>query len=656
MNILKKNNYEALFYIGYFLLVIFDMYINMPIISKFYTILMGIGLAFIVLFDVLSCKFNDIDRKKILLMIIISVLLAIFYLFSHDITIFKIYALAIALIFIDIDSFLKKDFKFKVISLFLLLTISLIMISSSSAFDRMDGTIRYSLGTQHPNFLSAHVLVIILEMYYLYFSKKFNFLFLVILSIAIIFEHVVPNTRTCVLILIMLFGYYIISNIKIKKIKIDMFKILKKPLCLLPIFLVLLSIILSITVYYDIDILDKINKVLSGRLYLYGYYFDEVHLSLFGKDIVELQKELPLDNAYMYLLLKFGIIQFSIITYFIYRTLKKLIENKQYSLSITIIMLELYAFAETTPLIPTINVFILLISIVFKDMIITNKKMTIKQSVDVKEVQKLQLNMLVKLTKYLDENNISYYLCGGTLLGAIRHKGFIPWDDDIDIFVPRPDYERLINIATDKFITEDIIIKTIKSHDYEFPFIKAYDVNYIVEEEKIKTKEEYLWVDIFPVDGMSEKQEDNKKLMKKIFFYRKLLNAKMYRNNEFKKLFHGKTKICIKMIQKFFVSLVPSKVYSKKIDKISRKYSYENSDYVGGIMWGYGPQERIKKEEFLQKIKVDFEGEKFTTFACWDSYLKNLYGNYMELPPESERKFHLMNFARLEKNEEKIND
>ena len=137
------------------------------------------------------------------------------------------------------------------------------------------------------------------------------------------------------------------------------------------------------------------------------------------------------------------------------------------------------------------------------------------------EIKKTELDILLELQKVCDAHGLRLYLAGGSLLGAIRHKGFIPWDDDIDVCMPRPDYMKLIHL-------EDEFSKHLKLVCYEngtdsYPFMKLIDTRTKVKEKYMQEDaSSSLWVDILPVDGLPDKEEEIEKIYKKTNFYRKL--------------------------------------------------------------------------------------------------------------------------------------
>lgn len=256
-----------------------------------------------------------------------------------------------------------------------------------------------------------------------------------------------------------------------------------------------------------------------------------------------------------------------------------------------------------------------------------------------KEIKKIELDILKDFDIFCKENNLKYYLSGGTLLGAIRHKGFIPWDDDIDVCMPRKDYDRLIDIFPEKY-EEKYILRSIKKKNFLYPFIKIVNIKTKIDCEYTENEfENNLWIDIFPVDGLPNDEKELKNIYDKVKFYRKLLLL------NFAKINKGKTllKKIFKPFAIIIARLIGTKFCLKKIENIALTYDYDKSNYVGAITWGlYGVGERMKKVEFEKVIYVDFEGYKFPAFSCWNSYLRGLYKNYMELPPVEKRKTHDM--------------
>ncbi len=259
-----------------------------------------------------------------------------------------------------------------------------------------------------------------------------------------------------------------------------------------------------------------------------------------------------------------------------------------------------------------------------------------------KEIKTVELNILLEFQKFCDNNNLTFYLCGGTLLGSIRHKGFIPWDDDIDVCMIRSDYEKLIQICNSctKKLPNNLKLICFENSTLYAPYIKILDTTTFIKEEKVKNnKSNSLWIDILPVDGLPSDTNKVKKIYKKTYFWRKIWLLSIVRLGYGKNIF----KIIIKPIFILFSKIIGQKKCTRKLIKIAKKNDVATSEYVGIVSWGlYGPGERMRKKEFLESVEVEFEGHMFKTMSCWDSYLKNLYGDYMKLPPKEKRINHQM--------------
>lgn len=260
-------------------------------------------------------------------------------------------------------------------------------------------------------------------------------------------------------------------------------------------------------------------------------------------------------------------------------------------------------------------------------------------SISTREYQLILARILKSFTDWLDEHDIRYTLAGGTLLGAIRHKGFIPWDDDVDISISRPDFEKLQEIKS--LDVKDNLIICNKANNSSYPFIKICDPRYPVQENYLNTpNNQHAWLDVFPVDGLPKSKLATKIHYAKVIFLRKLLCQRLLYKGSTRKSAKTKLKSIFKPITKKFVDLLPASYYANTIDKLSKKYDYATSDFVGNVVWGYGPQEKLKKQDFENKTAVLFEKNHYSAIASFDSHLSNIYGDYMQLPPEKDRKTH----------------
>ncbi|WP_173669504.1 LicD family protein [Sharpea azabuensis] len=257
------------------------------------------------------------------------------------------------------------------------------------------------------------------------------------------------------------------------------------------------------------------------------------------------------------------------------------------------------------------------------------------------EIKKIELNILLEFKKICDDNNLRFNLSGGTLLGAVRHKGFIPWDDDIDVCMPRPDYEKLFEISKDSngMLNEHLELASCVNGKNDYPYAKIFDTRTHLN-QKYRNDGNSLWIDIMPVDGLPEDFEATKNIYKKVKRYRDLLALCNANPKE------GKTKFK-KFFKRFvipFVKIRGAKYYCNQIEKIAKAIPYGSTQYVGAITWGlYGPKgEKMRIDEYQEKALVDFEGYKMPTYSCYKNYLTNMYGDYMQLPPVEKRVTHDM--------------
>ena len=250
-----------------------------------------------------------------------------------------------------------------------------------------------------------------------------------------------------------------------------------------------------------------------------------------------------------------------------------------------------------------------------------------------KMVHKNALDIAKDFDNYCKKNNLKYYMIGGTFLGSIRHKGFIPWDDDMDIAMPREDYEEFLK----KYPQDKYLILNYKTHpEYKYYISKLCSKKYVIKEKTGNTVN--LFVDIFPIDGMP-----NNKLLKKIHCLRILyhrMKLSFFYNDTIdknkKRKFYEKILIVLATRIPFKKLINPSKE-KYKIDKLLMKYSFYKSNYSGTIMGAYREREIVKTKLFGQPTLYKFEDTKLYGPERFDEYLTHIYGDYMSLPPKEKQ-------------------
>lgn len=253
------------------------------------------------------------------------------------------------------------------------------------------------------------------------------------------------------------------------------------------------------------------------------------------------------------------------------------------------------------------------------------------------EVKESQINILRFLDEVCKKNNIQYYLCGGTLLGAVRHKGYIPWDDDIDVMMKRDDYDKLMsirnNLGNPKY---KIYTPFDKSKEpYPYTYAKICDMDTIlIEKPTTKKINLHVYIDVFPIEALGDDEVKSKKYISS-FKRKKMLYSVLtlgYYNKSYGSLGHRIFWFLMYLLSKLY----SGKRVAKKIEKKCRKKVFSNCTYVGDIVAGYGEKECMPKTIFEDQL-FSFEGLEFNSIKDYDTYLKRLYGNYMELPPEEKR-------------------
>lgn len=254
------------------------------------------------------------------------------------------------------------------------------------------------------------------------------------------------------------------------------------------------------------------------------------------------------------------------------------------------------------------------------------------------EVKKYLLNILVNFNDFCKENQLETYLCAGTLLGAVRHHGFIPWDDDIDVCMARDEYERLIRLAQKKPIFNQYYkIIDFRFNDSNYPYVKIIDLRTKMDQQFGNDVADYLWIDVFPMDGLPTKVEEQKKLYRRISFIREILMLSFAKPGEGRSL--------VKRI--FKTPLIPlAKLYgldraNKQLSQLAQSYDYNKTGLIGDVLWGDFGREILTTKEYFQSTTVTFEEHEFDTMACWDKYLTMLYGeDYMQIPPKEKQVNH----------------
>lgn len=243
------------------------------------------------------------------------------------------------------------------------------------------------------------------------------------------------------------------------------------------------------------------------------------------------------------------------------------------------------------------------------------------------------------------KENIHYTLTGGSLIGAVRHKGFIPWDDDMDIAMLRNDYEMFLD-ACNKELRNTFFIQTIETdlnYPYGFAKLTLKGTNYVQEGHEGEKWQKGIFVDIFPMDNVPDK-EIQKFFHKTInYLLIKLLQCK--ENSGIGK--ESKTKVLIGFLLTTVSKFFSIAFLTKHLQHNMKKYMGADTKMVCNLGGYYKyEKETTKRSYYKDYIETSFSDRKYMIIKEYDLYLKKIYGNYMELPPIEKRRTH--NFSILD--------
>ena len=260
------------------------------------------------------------------------------------------------------------------------------------------------------------------------------------------------------------------------------------------------------------------------------------------------------------------------------------------------------------------------------------------QTLTLREIQEIELNILSDIDRFCRENGIRYSLDGGTLLGAVRHHGFIPWDDDIDIIMPREDYDRFIST----YKSADGRYRLYRrDSDPAYPtimFTKVLDTQTIAVKEVFNDPGIYgLWVDIFPADYVPAKPRAYRCIAKRFYRYRHLLYVRYL-----KKCNKSRKDRLFEMLY-FWKS---DKALLAALDRYARRAKKTETvcslGFICRNQWDY-----VFPAAMFDRLRdFDFEGRSFLGFEAYDPYLTQAFGDYMTLPPVEERATHYVTAYR----------
>ena len=252
-----------------------------------------------------------------------------------------------------------------------------------------------------------------------------------------------------------------------------------------------------------------------------------------------------------------------------------------------------------------------------------------------RKLHEVELEILDDFHKICQDNNLTYFLTGGTMLGAMRHKGFIPWDDDIDVGMPRCDYDKLIKMGPNALGDKYLLDSFEYNKNYYLPFAKIRKKNTIFDEGFYKDgfMHKGIYIDIIPFENV---EEINLSLRIRAIMVRNIVDTMFYKNG-FRKLKKTRRPLFVLLL-----SLLTKRILMKIQHFFMTKCKNDNSKYINALGGSYNYlKETNLRSDIIPPKEVLFENKKYFGMNKPDVYLSRLFGNYMELPPMEERLNHV---------------
>lgn len=258
-------------------------------------------------------------------------------------------------------------------------------------------------------------------------------------------------------------------------------------------------------------------------------------------------------------------------------------------------------------------------------------------------LKEVEVEILKEIDDFCKQNDITYYLMYGSLIGAVRHKGFIPWDDDIDIALKREDYNKFLKFFNSNRSDTFKVISLESDINYYYPFAKVINTNTVMIEEVDAPMEIGVYVDVFPLDYLPEDKKSIVLMLKKIKRLLNILNIKIIPLKRTRVLYKNIFLFLGKILFKPFTI----KYLIKKISNLSQEYNKNTNGTLIGNMSSmvYGNGEIWNASDFKETDLLEFEGSYFNVPIGYKDVLTRTYGDFMKLPPKDKQISHHHNEA-----------
>lgn len=255
------------------------------------------------------------------------------------------------------------------------------------------------------------------------------------------------------------------------------------------------------------------------------------------------------------------------------------------------------------------------------------------------ELQSKLLDILKWFHGFCEEHDLRYYALGGTMLGAARHKGFIPWDDDVDVGMPRKDYNRLIELSGE--IAAPYVLETPQSEakDFLYAFSKIYDTTTTLIEKGKRNIKRGIYLDVFPLDGLGNDEAVAAKQFKRTASLVKRLAVRVSPIRKGRGLLKNTAVVLSRCIPHLTIS---DKKLAQKLDSVAAEKDFDDNVFVGNLVCNYKPNNILRRDYFGSPTLYTFEDTSICGAEDCEGYLSQVFGDWRKLPPkEKQVSFHL---------------